>query len=133
MQQIRGKSKIRVSEKFYILVEKSKNYFFFLTVLLRPHLLFRLPKGTFSLHRLESPYFYKVDFLPLRLSFREYCGSAKRRKSMETWEVTQDTLELILLGMNRITEHSGQNFAQKVSFCFILVQKSSMVNIFPHW
>ena len=128
MQQIKGKSKIRVSEKFYILVEKK---IFFLTVLLRPHLLFRLPKGTFSLHRLESPYFYKVDFLPLRLSFREYCGSAKRRKSMETWEVTQDTLELILLGMNRITAHSVRKFTQKVSFCFkpiIFVQK-----YFPLW
>ena len=131
MQQIRGKSKIRVSEKFYILVEK--NDFFFLTVLLRPHLLFRLPKGTFSLHRLESPYFYKVDFLPLRLSFREYCGSAKRRKSMETWEVTQDTLELILLGMNRITAHSGQKIHAESLILFQTYNFPSMVNIFPQW
>ena len=60
--------------------KKKKN----LTVLLRPHLLFPLPKGTFSLHRLESPYFYKVDFLPLRLSFREYCGSAKTKRNMRS-------------------------------------------------
>ena len=86
----------------------------FLTFLLRPHLLFPLPTGIFSLHRLESPFVYEADFLPLPQSYREYCGSVRK----ETWVTvthSSDTLELILLGMNQITAQCTETIIGKVS------------------